>query len=164
MRHLDLDNMYYASKWSLTDFYEEAEKKLREAIESGEEFDTGWFGCKKEIRYARYEKSKDSFFIAVSAHMDDLWDSEDLIYDALNEIGIEEEVTEEVIDEIRDIAMEDGIEDEATVFSKLDSNASFDDVVRETEKAEEEAESINKDMYGRLCDIVREVVRSRRSE
>lgn len=159
MRHLNLDDMYYASKWGLIDFYEEAERKLREAINSGEDFDTGWFGCKKEIRYARYEKSEDGFFITVSAHMDDLWDGEELIYDALSEIGIEDELTEELIGEIRDIAMEVGIEDETTVFCKLHSNASFDEVVRETEKAEEEAEEINEDMYRRLCDIVREVVR-----
>lgn len=36
----------YASKWGLTDFYDGNDDVLRKAVESGEDFDTGWFGCK----------------------------------------------------------------------------------------------------------------------
>ena len=156
MRHLDFDG--YASKWGLTDFYEDAELILRDTIESGDDFDTGWFGCKKEIRYARYERNEGGFHITVEAHMDDLWDGEGLIYDTLSDLDIDGEVSDEIIDEVRAIAMEVGIDDVTCVFAELPRDASFDDVVRETEKAENEAESNNEDMFRRLCDIVNDII------
>jgi len=75
----------YASKWGISDFYEEAEQSLRDALASGEDFDTGWFGCKKEINCAQIVREGGEITVCVSAHMDDLWDSEDLIYDTMKE-------------------------------------------------------------------------------
>ncbi len=37
------------AKWGVSDFYEEYETALRDAIGSGAPFDTGWYGVKKEI-------------------------------------------------------------------------------------------------------------------
>lgn len=41
------------SHWGLTDLYPEKEAALKAALESGEPFDTGWYGSKKEIASGR---------------------------------------------------------------------------------------------------------------
>lgn len=161
MKHLDLDGASYASKWGITDFYEDVEALLREAVESGEDFDTGWFGCKKEIRYAMYTKNRYGFFITVSAHMDDLYEGADLIYDALYEEFDVIGVTDDLIDEIRELALEDGIDDVSYIDVRLPRDASYDDIIRATQEAEDEAEMKNKDKFDRLCKIVKDCVMNR---
>ena len=98
MKEVDISSGEYASHYSLTDLYPQSEAKLREALASGEDFDTDWFGCKKEIRYARYIREGNSITVKVSAQMDDLWESDDLVYDALWEAcQTEEELPEDFI-------------------------------------------------------------------
>ena len=105
MKEIDITYGEYAAKWGLTDLYPESEDKLRQALLSGEDFDTGWWGCKKEIRYCRITQEIGMITVEVSAHMDDLWESDDLIYDALWETTKQEdELPEEIIDSIRDDA------------------------------------------------------------
>lgn len=148
----------YASKWGLTDFYPEAEAELKKALESGEDFETDWFGGKKEIRYARTTGDEDGITIEVSAHMDDLWESEDLIYDALWEVSkIEDELPEEIIDSIRDAAIYD-INDHTDLDVTLPRSASFEEIVEAMGKLEDEAEENNTEMYKTLCEIVKEHV------
>lgn len=161
MKHIDLDGASYASKWGITDFYEDVEALLREVVESGEDFDTGWFGCKKEIRYAMYTKNRYGFFITVSAHMDDLYEGADLIYDALYEEFDVIGVTDDLIDEIRELALEDGIDDVSYIDVRLPRDASYDDIIRATQEAEDEAEMKNKDKFDRLCKIVKDCVMNR---
>lgn len=145
----------YASKWGLTDFYPEAEADLRKALESGEDFETDWFGCKKEIRYARITGDEGRITIEVSAHMDDLWESEDLIYDALWEVSkIEDELPEEIIDSIRDAAIYD-IDDHTDLDVALPRSATWDEIVEAMGKLEDEAEANNHRMYLELCEIVK---------
>lgn len=145
----------YASKWGLTDFYPEAEEDLRAALESGEDFETDWFGCKKEIRYARITGDEDGITIEVSAHMDDLWDAEDLIYDALWEATkIEKQLPDEIIDSIRDAAVYD-VDDHTDLDVALPRSASFEEIVRAMEHLEYEAEANNHEMYLELCEIVK---------
>ena len=159
MKELDLDGLGYASKWGLTDFYEGRDVVLREAIDSGEDFDTGWFGCKKEIRYARIVREEGELAVYVSAYMDDLWDSEDLIYDALwTACNSEKELSGETIDNIRDWAIDDGIDDVTELSMVLSEGASFEDVVAAVDKLEGEAEENNTDMFDRLCEIVKNFV------
>lgn len=158
----DIDICYgmYASKWGLTDFYEESEQKLKDALNSGEDFDTGWFGCKKEIRYARIVREDGEITVEVSCNMDDLYDYDsapDLIYDALwEERHTEEELPDEIIDSIIDEAIDVQIDDHTKVDETLPADASFDDIVAVIGKLEDEAESNNTDMYQRLRVIVAE--------
>lgn len=145
----------YASKWGLTDFYPEAEEDLRAALESGEDFETDWFGCKKEIRYAKITGGQEEITIEVSAHMDDLWESEDLIYDALWEVSkIEDELPEEIIDSIRDAAIYD-IDDHTDLDVTLPRSATWEEINRAIENLEYEAEANNHRMYLELCGIVK---------
>lgn len=145
----------YASKWGLTDFYPEAEEDLRAALESGEDFETDWFGCKKEIRYAKITGDQEEITIEVSAHMDDLWEEDDLIYDALWEVSkIEDELPEEIIDSIRDAAIYD-IDDHTDLSITLPRSATWDEIIKAIENLEYEAEANNHRMYLELCEIVK---------
>lgn len=145
----------YASKWGLTDFYPEAEEVLREALASGEDFETDWFGCKKEIRYAKITGNLEEITIEVSAHMDDMWESDDLIYDALWETTkIEEELPEEIIESIRDAMVYD-VDDHTDLDATLPRSATFEEIVRAIENLEYEAEANNHRMYLDLCECVR---------
>ena len=156
MKDIDICYGMYASKWGLTDFYEESEKKLKDALASGEDFDTGWWGCKKEIRYARICRENGAVTVEVSCHMDDLYESDDLIYDALwEECRTEEELPDAIIDSIRDAAIWDGIEDSTEMSDTLPHDASFDDIVAKIDRIEEWAEAKNKEMYGKLRAIVK---------
>ena len=160
MKLVEIGHGEYASQWGLTDFYEESEEKLKDVLKSGEDFDTGWFGCKKEIRYARYVREGDEFTIEVSAHMDDLWEGDDLIYDALWEVNkSEEELSDEIIDSIRELAFEGGVEDvsygDAVILSE---EATFERIVEVTDDLEKYVENNNQEMFNRLCEIVRSCV------
>ena len=156
MNKIDINCGEYASKWSLTDFYPKSEEKLRQALDSGEDFDTGWFYCKKEIRSGKYVREGDQFTTDVEAYMDDLYDSDDLIYDAQWEVfGIEEEIPENIIEAIKEDAVSAGINDGIWVRKTIPSSeATFDRVVYITNELEQEAESKNKEMYMMLCNIV----------
>ena len=157
MKQIDIAYGEYASKWCLTDFYEESETKLKQALESNEDFDTGWFGCKKEIRYARYKRENGVFTIEVSCHMDDLYEQPDLIYDALWEsCKVEIELPDDIIDSILDACVCYEIEDSITLMEELSGNATFDEIVEKTDELESEAEKANHSMFERLCAIVKD--------
>lgn len=158
MKHIDITEHtgYYASKWGISDFYEEVEADLREALASGEDFDTGWFGCKKEISYAQIIREEGEITISVTCGMDDLWEEEDLIYDALWEMTeIEKELPEEIIDSIREAACDEQIDDHTTLTETLPGSASYEDVVALLDKLEGEASNSNHEMYKELCEIVK---------
>lgn len=156
MKKVNIADGEYASKWGLTDFYEDSEARLRDLIASGDEFETEWFGCKKEIRYARYKRYDDNFVIEVECHMDDLWESDDLIYDALwSGMHAEEEMPDVIIDGIRDWASDCGIEDCASGSLVL-TNPTYEEVVKATEQLEDECEKANDEAFDRLTECVKE--------
>ena len=55
------------AKWSVSDLYESAAKALEDALLSGEDFDTGWWGVKKEIRSGRVSRIGDQVTVEASA-------------------------------------------------------------------------------------------------
>lgn len=157
MKNIDIteNTGLYASKWCISDFYEEAETILRNAIDSGEDFDTGWFGCKKEINYAQIVRKDEEIIVSVTCHMDDLWDSEDLIYDALWEMTkIEKELPSEIIESILDAACDEQLDDYTTISASLPSSASYEDIIEALDKCEANADANNTGMYKMLCEIV----------
>lgn len=157
MKEIDISYGEYASKWGLTDFYPGSLDKLTSAIESGEDFTTGWFGCKKEIRYGKYTKEDGEFRIEVDCHMDDLWESDDLIYDALwTACKMEIELPNEVIESIREGA--EFLDDHTKLESVLSYDATIDDVIKETDALESRCEAANEAMYDELCQMVKAYV------
>ena len=156
MKDIDICYGYYASHWGLTDFYEESNAKLVNVLNSGEDFDTGWFGCKKEINYARICRDGDTLIVQVSAHMDDLWEEDDLIYDALwEECHTEEELPECILESIRDEAIDVGIDERSEAEETLPADASFEDILAVIERLEGEAMNSNTEMYKQLRAIVK---------
>ena len=156
MKGIDINHGEYSSKYGLTDLYPESEAKLREALASGEDFTTDWTGCRKEIRYVKYTREGEHITIEVSAHMDDLWEADDLIYDALwTACRVEEELPDDLIDSIRE-GLCGEIDDHTDITVVLPSSASFEEILEATGKAEDEAEQNNTEMYNRLCEIVKD--------
>lgn len=159
MKNIDIEHGAYASKWGLADWYEESEEILRGAMASGEDFDTGYFGCKKEIRYARIVRENGEYTITVSSHSDDLWDSDDLIYDALWVVSeSEEELPDDIIDSIRDAALDCGIDDNVEDSESLPDTATFEEISELIGKLEDTTEAEVRDGFRRLCDIVKDHV------
>ena len=104
----------YGCKWGLTDLYPEDEAILRAAIDARKTFDTGWIGCKKEIRSFRMISDGKLITIQASAEMDEF---PDLIYDALDD---DVELTEEQVETLEeywynDTEMFTEVESERTV-------------------------------------------------
>jgi len=159
MKNIDICCGEYASKYALTDWYEGSEEILREAMASGEDFDTDWFGCRKEIRYARIVRENGLYTVEVSSHCDDLWDGDDLIYDALWEVSnSEKELPDDIIDSIRDAALDCGIDDSADEAESLPDTATFEEISKLIGKLEVITEAQVHDGYRRLCEIVKEHV------
>lgn len=157
MHNIDIEYGMYASKWGLSDFYEESKAKLMDALNSGEDFDTGWWGCKKEINYARICRENGRITVEVTAHMDDLYDGDDLIYDALwEECHTEEELPDDIITSITDEAIDCGINDCAEEQGTLPADASIDDIICKLDKLETDAMNANHEDYKQLRVIVRE--------
>ena len=156
MDRIDISASCYAACWGLTDFYPESKKKLEEALASGSDFETEWFGCKKEIRSARYRRSEGKFYIEVSEQMDDLFEQNDLIYDALCEIGHEGcELSEDTINKIRDAAIDSGLGDHTDLTRIIPAEeATYETIIKITEELEQEANDANDAMFRELCDIV----------
>lgn len=157
-KRIDLEEgSAYASKWGLTDFYEGVGDVLCKAIESGEDFDTGEFGCKKEIRYARVHREHGELEVEVTAYMDDLWDESSLIYDALWHVAkSEEELPEDIIDSIRDAAIDSGVDDHTYCNRYLPADATYETVVETIGELEDEAEQTNAELFRILCEIVKD--------
>lgn len=156
MKEININYGAYSSTYALIDLYPESRAKLQEALASGEDFTTDWAGCKKEIRFAKYTREGDNITVEVSAQMDDLWEGDDLIYDALwAACKVEEELPEALIDRIRE-SLGFEIDDHTDVTVVLPASASFEEIMEATGKAENEAEQHNEEMFKRLCEIVKE--------
>ena len=154
MKNIDIACGEYAAKWGISDFYEDSEAKLREALASGEDFTTEW-GCKKEIRYAALTREGDKILLQVDCHMDDLYESDDLIYDALWErLKLEEELPEEIIDSILEVASDEWMQDYAEASAELPASATFEEICAKLDELTDEAEKENDDTFKHLCDMV----------
>ena len=157
MKQIDITYGSYASKWGLTDFYEESKSKLTEALDSGEDFDTGWFGCKKEIRYARIKRENGIITVEVDCDMDDIYEQGDLIYDALwDSCKVEIELPEEIMESIQYSAYDYDLTPRTELMEELSADATFDEIVEKIEELENEAEKNNHSMFVRLCAIVKD--------
>lgn len=152
---------YYASKWGVTDFYPECEKNLRQLIEQKEDFMTEWCDCKKELVSAKFSRNDGVFYVNVSAWMDDLWESTDLVADALSEVAPGREdllEDDEFIDLVRDMAQDCSIDDSFGVCERLAPFPTYEQVVKVADILEERATKKLSKMYDGLKEIVRECV------
>lgn len=154
MKEIDISVGEYAAKWGISDFYEDSEELLREALESGEDFTTEW-GCKKEIRYATLTKEGETISLRVVCNMDDLYESDDLIYDALwSRLRVEERLPDELIDSIREAAADEWMNDSAEATAELPASSTFEEICAKLYELTDEAEKENDETFKELCDMV----------
>lgn len=157
MKNIDICDGDYAAKWGISDFYEDSEELLRNALASGEDFTTEW-GCKKEIRYGLLTKEGDKITLRVSCHMDDLYESDDLIYDALwARMKKEEELPDEIIDSIREVASEEWLRDYSEACAEIPASSTFEEICQKLDELTAEAEKENDETFNHLCDMVEDM-------
>lgn len=65
-----MNNTCDGSHWGITDWYEDIENALLAVLESGEDFDTGWYASKKEIWSGRVSLSGATFTLQASCSDD----------------------------------------------------------------------------------------------
>ena len=116
-------------RYGVTDFDEGTEKALREAIESGEHFDTGWHGSVKGFETARICRDGEGITVSVySDGLDDCMEQWDLFEDFLTDEEMER-LTDEMVDQIRDYLDMGDFVQEVSYDKGLPYDASFEDVV-----------------------------------
>ena len=152
----------YCSKWGLTDLYEDCEKNLRDLLKTGIDFRTEWCGSKKELLSARYRREDGKVWVDVNEWMDDLWDDESLIYDAVWErLHTEDiEIPDDGIAFIRQIAIEMGIDDTIVISEELGVDATYEDCMAAVERLEDKTDEQLTAWYEELCNIVEDYVRN----
>ena len=133
--------------WGVGDFYDEPYQELKKALESGEDFSTGWHGWKKEIQSMRISRYDGIVAVEVSMEMDDL---PDLIYDCLLN-GEEENLTDEMIEEITDaLEMDMDFATQADYDDILPADADINAVIEKAKELMQDCDDSLKDSY-RIC-------------
>ena len=151
------DSGTYASSWGLTSLYEECEKNLKFLLNSGENFRASW-SSKKSLQSVTIMRIEETLQITANVWMDELWESEDLIYDAYYDVsGCEDELSDETIDYIRDIAFEVGCDDHASASWK-GVCLGYDEIMKRIDSLAEEAECKLVKWYEQLKVIVEDAI------
>ena len=111
-------------------FYDNGQE-LSMFLESNIEFDTRWHGFKKEIQSMRVQRVFDKgIIVSVHEEMDDAIEQCDLICDCLTDEE-EELLTDEMIEEIRELLMEDvEFSSEETATEIIAEDATLEDVLK----------------------------------
>ena len=147
------------SKWGLTDLYENCEADLRELLESGMDFQTTSCDCRKELLTASYARYDGKLHVSATEYMDDLWEQDDLICDALYAIGKGDiELSDEDIEYIRDICTELNLDDYATVTISLPTDTTFEQLMDAVEKLENELHKETNKMFEQVKSVVADCI------
>lgn len=151
------DGGCYASSWGLTDLYDSCGKNLKSLLDSGKDFRAAW-SSKKELQSVTLLRSGETMNISVNVWMDDLWESDDLIYDAYYDVtGSEDEIPEETIDAIKDFAFEVGCDD-STYATWEGKCPDYDTIMKHIEGLADEADRQLTKHYECLKAIVKEMI------
>lgn len=153
---------FYGSHWGLTDLYPNCEANLRTLLSSGEDFRAEW-DSKKELLSAEVMRINGKLRVVVSAWMDDLWESDDLIYDALwDACKSSDDLAPEVIEAIRDAANDSGIEDHA--YSRWEGQCDdYEALMHIVSDLADFADEDCQKYFGELKTLVEEAVREYRA-
>ena len=142
-----LPSNLYGAHWGLTDLYPQDEAILRRAVENKETFDTGWIGCKKEIRWFRIISNGDIATIMANEEMDVI---DDLVYDVCPK---DKELTEEQAEAVKEWFFEDGLSTESTIERTV-KLTTYEDVMKVISELEDE----NYKILDHVADIVKNMV------
>ena len=115
-------------RWGIEDMHPDMLEDLKQAIESGECFDSGWHGFAKTEYSFRVSRDENGVTIECHEEMDEGYD---LIYDCVTDSECEM-LTDEILDEIEEIlssCLEFSYESHQK--RKLSAETSFEKVVKE---------------------------------
>ena len=132
--------------WGHGDLYPDAEHSLKELVESGKPYNTGYFGSKKDESYARIINNGREVSIELVRYMDGDDDPAELIYDAMDDDDdfTEKEISEMVDDMLLgDYGSSEG--NKATMAETLPLSATFEDIKETIKKLDNQANSVLKD-------------------
>lgn len=148
----------YGSHCGITDLYSNCEKNLKTLLDSGEEFRAEW-GSKKELLSACVMRANDKLIISVRNWIDDLWESDDLIYDAYYDAcGKEDDIPEEWLEEIRNCAFEVGCNDFSEASWSGDSTKSYEEIMDIISNLADKASTQCEEYYKMLNGVVSEII------
>ena len=146
-------------RYGITDdcLYDEAKAALKQAIDSGKYFDTGWHGSTKEIPTLQIRRMEDGIEVCVHDEMDDVFDQYDLFCDFLTDEEMEM-LDEDKADEIRDYLEWGDFYNEIGCTELLPSNASYDDVMATVAELEDDCERTLKNSFNQCIVITLHVL------
>ena len=152
------DGKAFGSSWGLTDLYPECKENLQNLLASSGNFRATW-DSKHDLLSATIMRIDGVLMVDVHAWMDDLWDSNELIYDALYQAGGSEDMvlSDETIEEIRG-CLSDECDDHAgeSFFGTCNSYEELMTIINDLATYAE----ARLDMYfSELVSVVREIVR-----
>lgn len=128
-------------------FYSDVKEALIAALESGEDFDTGWHGFKKELQSMRISAEGKEITVCVDAFCDD---PDALVWDCEESEGITDE-------QYRDILNYFYLADRRTEYSgweHISRDSSLTDVMKVATEIADELNELLKDSYNAMKAIV----------
>ena len=145
----------YASNWGATDLYEDAEKNLRELLTKKGEFRTSWCGSKKELQSFRLIFDDEKIMVQVTVWMDELYEDNGVIMDALWDIeGNEDELDDEDIEHIRDICWDGEVRDEVDDWVHVKRDITYEELMDCISEMIDRSEDFLTGEYERVKSIV----------
>ena len=147
-------------KYGVTVLNDDAEEKLRELLDSGRDFDTGWGSCTKELESVRFYARGDEITVGVSMEMDDM---PALIYDATPN-GVD--LSEEEVDAIQDMCDElyEGISSETLIDRTIPRSSTYEEVIEAVREAREEADEYLNEQYEKCKSCVNSFLENREGQ
>lgn len=122
-------DFYDWGSWGVGDLYNGNEELLKNALESGEDFDTEWHGFKKELESMRITRDSEGITVYVSAYMDSALEEWDLIMDGITEEEAEK-LTDEIVEEIREYLYENSEYCEECEYSEtISATSTFEEIM-----------------------------------
>lgn len=161
------ENECYAASWGVTCFYDDCERMLKNAFESGKPFEAIW-GAKKELSYAKIQKTYDHCYVEVTYCIDSVEDAIDtLIWKAAGgndicdsgwdwfkkNIKDDYEAYSSFVDEILDL-LSDEYSEEFSAGETLPADAGYDQIIETLGKLDAITEHAAEDAWQGMVNTV----------
>lgn len=144
-------------RYDVTTLNNDAEEKLRELLDSGKDFDTGWGSSTKELEGVRFYARGDEITVSVSMEMDEM---PELIGDATPD---DIELNEKEVDAIQDMCDElyGGVISETVADRTIPRASAYEEVIEAVREAREEADEYLNEQYEKCKSCVNSFLENR---
>ena len=120
--------------WGIGDLYKGNEEELRQALESGEPFDTKWHGFKKELQRMRiYREETGEITVCVNEYMDEAIEEAELFGDFLEDDEWDL-LTDDKLEQIRDYLQMGDFVESTQEEGTLPKEATFEQIMKKAEE------------------------------